>query len=146
MSVFDMSFKEKSIWASFFIILLVYGKYFLYVFDGLSTGSLDKGDISGLFIGAVVALIVYQIVFHIILAVLNSKQADEPSDERDRMISTKAGNVSGWVLGFAVFTIAAHIFIYDLNALWSANLLMLAMVISQLSAYAMQLFYYRRGY
>ncbi len=45
MSVFDMSFKEKSIWASCFIILLVYGKYFLYVFDGLSTGSLDKGDI-----------------------------------------------------------------------------------------------------
>lgn len=146
MSVFDMSFKEKSIWASFFIILLVYSKYFSYVFQGLAAGTIDKGEISGLFIGAIITLIVYQIVFHIFLGILIAKDPDEPSDERDHMISTKAGNVSGWVLGFAVFVIAAHVFIHDLNALWSANLLMLALVVSQLSDYAMQLFYYRRGY
>ena len=142
----SMSFKEKSIWASLLIILLVYSKYFLYVFKGLADGMLDKGDISGLFLGAVITLVIYHIVFHIILALLNVKQADEPTDERDRMIAHKAGNISGWVLGFAVLMIAAHIFVHNLDALWSANLLLLALVVSQLSSYVMQLFYYRRGY
>jgi hypothetical protein len=142
----DMSFKEKSIWASLLIMLLVYSKYFLYVFEGLAAGTLDKGDISGLFLGAVITLIIYHIVFHIILAIFNVKQAEEASDERDRMIANKAGNISGWVLGFAVLTIAAYIFIQDLDALWSANLLLLALVVSQLTSYVMQLFYYRRGY
>lgn len=146
MNIFDMSFNEKSIWASFIIIALVYSKYFLYVFEGLAAGTIDKGEISGLFIGAIITLVIYQIVFHIILGILRAKRPDEPDDERDREFSTKAGNISGWVLGFAVFVIAAHVFIYDLDALWSANLLMLALVLSQLSAYAMQLFYYRRGY
>lgn len=146
MSIPDMSFKEKSIWVSLLIIALVYSKYFLYVFVGLASGTLDKGDISGLFFGAVIALITYQIIFHIIIATINVKEAVAPTDERDRMISTKAGNISGWVLAFAVFMIAACVFVYDLNALWSANLLMLAMVVSQLASYAMQLFYYRRGY
>jgi len=146
MGIFDISFKEKSILASFIIILLVYSKYFLYVFQSLTAGTIDKGEVSGLFIGAIISLIVYQVVFHIILGILKAKDPDEPNDERDRMISANAGNISGWVLGFAVFVSAGYIFIHDLNALWSANLLMLALVISQLSDYAMQLFYYRRGY
>jgi len=141
-----MTFTEKSSWISFFIIALVYSQYFLYVFEGLANGSMEKVQIFGLFIGATVALIVYQTVLHVILAIFNLKQADEPSDERDRMFATKAGNISGWVLTFAVITIAVTVFIHDLNAMWSANLLILALVVSQLAEYIMTVFYYRRGY
>ena len=141
-----MTFTEKSSWISFFIIALVYSQYFLYVFEGLATGSMERAQIFGLFIGATVALIVYQTVLHVILAIFNLKQANEPSDERDRMIATKSGNISGWVLTFSVITIAVTVFIHDLNAMWSANLLILALVVSQLAEYVMTLFYYRRGY
>jgi len=58
----------------------------------------------------------------------------------------KAGNISGWVLGIGVLMIAAHTFIQDLNAVWVANLLLFAVFVSQVVSYALQIFYYRRGY
>jgi hypothetical protein len=42
--------------------------------------------------------------------------------------------------------IAAHTFIQDLNAVWVANLLLFAVFVSQVVSYALQIFYYRRGY
>ena len=116
------------------------------IVEGFKNGTLDKAAVLGLFIGAVVSIIVLEIVLHIVIAVLNVKDADQPSDERDRLFSMKAGNISGWVLGFGVLIISAHTFMHDLNSLWVANLLLFAVFVSQVASYALQIFYYRRGY
>lgn len=142
----NMSFEEKSTWISLAIILLVFTGYFVQVFDGISTGTLDKADITGLFFGAVITVVVLEVALHIAIAIFNVKDADQSMDERDRLYAVKAGNISGWVLGIGVLTIAAHTFIQDMNSLLVANLLLFMVFISQIASYALKLFYYRRGF
>jgi hypothetical protein len=146
MKPLNLSFKEKSTWISLAIITFIFVGYFSQVYQGLVSGTLDKAAISGLFLGAVVSIIVLVIVSHIVIAILNVKDADQPTDERDRLFSIKAGNISGWVLGFGVLIISAHAFIQELDSLWVANLLLFAVFVSQVVSYALQIFYYRRGY
>ena len=146
MKSLNISFEEKSTWVSLAIMLIVYTGYFSQVYDGLLNGTLDKAAVSGLFIGAVVTLVILEIVLHIVIAAFNHKDADQPRDERDRLFTMKAGNISGWVLGIAVLMIAAHTFIQDLDSTWVANLLLFAVFVSQVTSYALQLVYYRRGY
>lgn len=142
----NMSFEEKSTWASLVIILIVFAGYFSQVFEGMTAGSLDKADITGLFFGAIITVIVMEIILHITIAVFNVKDADQSRDERDRLFSMKAGNISGWVLGFGVLIIAAQTFMKDLDALWVANLLLFIVFVSQIVSYSLKLYYYRRGY
>jgi uncharacterized membrane protein len=142
----NMSFEEKSTWTSLLIILVVFTGYFSQVFDGITAGSLDKSEITGLFFGAVITVIVMEVILHIAIAVFNVKDADRPQDERDRLFSMKAGNISGWVLGFGVLVIAAQTFMKDLDSLWVANLLLFMVFVSQIVSYTLRIFYYRRGY
>ena len=146
MKSLNMSFKEKSTWVSLAILIMVFVGYFSRVYDGLVSGSLDKADVFGLFIGAVISIIILEVALHIVIAVLNVKDADQPGDERDRLFSIKAGNISGWVLGIGVLMISAHTFIQELDFLWVANLLLFAVFISQVVSYVLQIFYYRRGF
>ena len=37
-----------------------------------------------------------EIVLHIVIAAFKHKDADHPRDERDRLFTMKAGNISGW--------------------------------------------------
>jgi len=146
MKSLNMSFEEKSTWISLAIISFIFAGYFSQVFQGLVSGTLEKADVFVLFIGAVVSIIVLEIVLHIVIAVLNVKNADHSGDERDRLFSMRAGNISGWVLGFGVLTIAGHTLMNESDAIWVANLLLFAVFVSQVVSYALQIFYYRRGY
>ncbi len=146
MKSLNMSFEEKSTWVSLAIITFVFTGYFSQVYEGLLSGNLDKAAVTGLFIGAVIAIIVLEVVFHIVIAAQNVKDADRPTDERDRLFSMKAGNISGWVLGIGVLMIAGHTFMKEPDAIWVANLLLFAVFVSQVVSYALQIFYYRRGY
>ena len=142
----NMSFEEKSTWISLAIITVVFTGYFSQVYEGLLSGNLDKAAVTGLFVGAVIAIIVLEVVFHIVVSAFNVKDADRPTDERDRLFSMKAGNISGWVLGIGVLIIAGHTFMKEPDAIWVANLLLFVVFVSQVVSYALQIFYYRRGY
>lgn len=146
MKSLNVSFEEKSTWVSLAIITFIFAGYFSQVYQGLVNDTLDKGAVLGLFIGAVVSIIVLEIVLHIVIAVLNVKDADQPNDERDRLFSMRAGNISGWVLGIGVLIIASQTFVQELDSLWVANLLLFAVFVSQVVSYVLQIFYYRRGY
>lgn len=146
MDLWNISFEEKSTWASLVIILTVFTGYFSQVFEGVAAGNLDKAEISGLFLGAVISVIVLEIILHIAIAIFNVKDADRSLDERDRLFSMKAGNIAGWVLGTGVLIIAVQTFIGDLDGLWVANLLLFIVFISQIVSYSLKLFYYRRGF
>lgn len=146
MKSLNISFEEKSTWASLAIITFIFAGYFSQVYQGLMDGTLHKAAVLGLFIGAVVSIIILEIFLHIVIAIVNTKDAEQHGDERDRLFSMKAGNISGWVLGFGVLIISAQTFIRDLDSLWVANLLLFAVFVSQVVSYALQIFYYRRGY
>lgn len=146
MGLSPMSFEEKSVWVSLLATLLVFTGYFSRSFEGLAAGTLDKSAVVVMFVAAVIALIVLEIALHIVIAIFSSKDAAGRKDERDRLFAMKAGNISGHVLGFGVLVIAVQALIHDYDALWSANLLLFAVFVSQIASYALQLFYYRRGY
>jgi TRAP-type C4-dicarboxylate transport system permease large subunit len=133
-------------WVSLVIILVVFTGYFSQVFEGVTTGNLDKAEIAGLFIGAVVSVIVLEIVLHIAIAIFSVKDADQSLDERDRLFSMKAGNIAGWILGVGVLIIAGKTFMGELSSLWIANLLLFSVFVSQIVSYSLKSFYHRRGY
>ena len=142
----NLTFQEKSNWASLIIMSVVWVNYFVRVQPVLADGTISREDSIGLFIGAVVTLVILEIVVHIGLAVTNLKTADQPSDERGKIITSKAGNFSGWVLAICVVIIGGYAMFRDVSSVLIANLLLLALVLSQCVDYAMALFYYRRGW
>jgi uncharacterized protein (DUF2252 family) len=76
------------------------------------------------------------------VAALTSKV--EGRDERDRLIAWKAEHRSSWltaagVLG-AVTCIAAGV-----DNVWTANLLLLTLALSEVLGFVLQIAYYRRG-
>ena len=142
----NLTFQEKSNWASLIIMSVVWVNYLVRVQPALADGSISRADSIGLFIGAVVILVILEVVVHIVLAVTNPKTADQPSDERDKIITSKAGNISGWVLGICVVMIGSYAMFRDVSSVLIANLLLLALVLAQCVDYAMALFYYRRGW
>lgn len=146
MKSLNMTFEEKSTWVSLGILLFVFSGYFSQVFEGLVANTLSKTDIAGLFIGAVVSIVVLQIVLHIVIAMFGVRDADQPMDERDKLFAMKAGNISGLVLGIGVLIIAAQTILSDLSALWVANLLLFIVLVSQVVSDVLRLFYYRRGH
>ncbi len=83
---------------------------------------------------------------HIGLAVTSPKAANQAADERDKAISSKAGNISGWILSICVVMIGGLAMFRDVSSVLMANLLLLALVLTQCVDYALALFYYRRGW
>lgn len=146
MKSLNMTFEEKSTWISLGILLFVFSGYFSQVFNELLTDTLNKTEASGLFIGAVVTIVVLQIALHIVIAIFDARNAEQPKDERDKLFAMKAGNISGLILGAGVLVIAAQTFLSDLNSLWVANLLLFIVLVSQVVSDVLRLFYYRRGY
>ena len=142
----DLSFQEKSYWASLIIMSVVWVNYFVRIQPALVDGSLSREDSIGLFIGAVVILVILEIITHIVLAATNSKAADQPADERDKSIKRQAGNIAGWVLGVCVVMIGGFAMFKEVSSVLVANLLLLALVMSHCVDYALALFYYRRGF
>lgn len=142
----NLTFREKSYWASLIIMSAVWFNYFVRVQPVLVDGSISREDSIGLFIGAVVTLVILEIVVHIGLAVTNPKTADQASDERDKAISSKAGNIAGWILSICVVMIGGLAMFRDASSVLIANLLLLALVLTQCVDYALALFYYRRGW
>jgi len=142
----NMTFREKSYWASLLIMSLVWINYFVRIRPALIDGSITRADSAGLFAGALVTLIILEVFVHIVLAVSDPKTADQPSDERDKTIGYKAGNLAGWVLGICVVMIGALAMFRDVSSVLLANLLLLALVLSQCADYALSLYYYRRGW
>jgi len=147
----DMSYQEKSILGSLLAMVVVYGYYFASVlhdarpeFDGGSLGSL---------VFAVVAIVVIEIVYHIVLA-LESKP--EPKDERDILIDCKAYRNAYFLFATGAFLVMAWVIMAGLardaaptrimvTPFLMVNAVLLVMVLAELMKFLTQLFYYRRG-
>ena len=96
---------------------------------------------AGLFLVAVVVMVVLLIVGHGVAAVTGRV---EGRDERDRLIAWKAEHRSGWVtaagaLG-AVACLAAGV-----DGVWAANLLLVSLALAHVLSFSLQIVYYRRG-
>ena len=151
----DLSFQEKSIIGSLLITILLFGWYFLQVFKVLTGDSSESAAaLPFVLIGVVVAVIIVEVVYHVIIA-LASKAEDE--DERDALIEAKATRISYFVLVTGCITIIGHTILNAylepditdrilINPIMTANYILLSFILAEIVGFAMQLYYYRRGF
>jgi len=145
----DLSYQEKSILGSLLAMVVVYGYYFAAVLRDASRPGFNVGRL----VLAVIAIIVIEIVYHIVLA-LESKP--EPKDERDILIECKAYRNAYFLLATGAFLVIACIIMAGLardaaptriivTPFITVNLVLFFMVLAELMKFLTQLYYYRRG-
>jgi len=148
----DLSYQEKSILGSLLAMVVVYGYYFAAVLRDAGRPEFDGGSLARLIL-AVIAIIVIEIVYHIVLA-LESKP--EPKDERDILIECKAYRNAYFLLATGAFLVIACVIMATLareaaptriivTPFITVNLVLLFMVLAELMKFLTQLFYYRQG-
>lgn len=138
----DASFEEKSTWVTLLGLVAVFGFYFVVAARMLAAGVTEPAPFLPLLIVTIVLLVVVLAVGHTVAALVGGRP--EGRDERDRLISWRAEHNSGWLLGAGV---VAAIFALGLpvGRAWVANGLLLALLLSEILAYGLRLYYYRRG-
>lgn len=137
----NASFEEKSVWIQLVGLLVVLGGYFVVAARMFSAGVTVLPPYAGLFIGAVVLLVVVLVAGHIVVAV--ASRPDGP-DERDRVVGWRAESNSAWVLAAGVFTAIMGL-VAAIDTLWIAHLLLFSLFASEVLKLVLQLVYYRRG-
>ncbi len=148
----DLSYQEKSILGSLLAMVIVYGYYFAAVLRDASRPEFDGVNVGRLVL-AVIAIIVIEIVYHIVLA-LETKP--EPKDERDILIESKAYRNAYFLLATGAFLVIGCVIMAGLardaaptriivTPFITVNLVLFFMVLAELVKFLTQLFYYRRG-
>ncbi len=98
-----MSFREKSAWISFIVILAVFGIYFGSVAQHLLSPLRAHGNYFHLFVALLVIVIVLEVVLHVLVAIRAPSEAAARRDERERFIELKATRVAFFVLMVGAF-------------------------------------------
>jgi len=142
--IMNMSFKEKSVWTSLIITIIVFGYYFTRVFNILNQTTDGPTNLILLFIGAVIVMIIFEIVSHVILAVIYKKEVNESSDELEKLIELKGVKISYWILFFGIFQAIVNL-LMNKPPLMVANILLLFFVFAQIVGESIKLYYYRKG-
>ncbi len=139
--VMNLSFQEKSIWSVLVSLLVVFGFYFYLI----SVAAMTPSQGLGLFIFAVVALVVMLAILHIGIALCNIRSATQDGDERDTLIELQAIRISSTVLAVGAL-LSASMWMTDTTPLNMANAILLSLVVSEIVQCVVQLVYYRRGF
>jgi len=140
----NLSYKEKSIWASLISTIIVFGYYFFFAIKVFNNPEIENMMLVGLFIGAVVFIMLIQIFSQIVIAIANRKEAEKGEDERDNLIELKTTRVSYFILVLGVWITAFSILVIS-SPIILVNLIMFFFILAEIVGYSLQLIYYRRG-
>lgn len=149
--MYDLSFKEKSLWGTLVAISVISYLYFWSVLEMAAAGVTDLRAIGGLGIGLGIVFILVEIVYHGLIAGFSPRDAEAGEDERDRLIELKGSRVGGALLVTGVAFTIGHIGMGALfggvasNDFTTVNLLLFALAVSEIGKYVTQLIHYRRG-
>ncbi len=145
----DMSFREKSAWACLVTTGVVFVPYFTFIAQLASRGELILPRVVVAFIAAVLAQIVLSSVYMTVIA-LRTRQ--EPRDERDTAIESRAFRWAHWTLVIALWLLVlggvflAPVFPQLISVVFVGQLALFSFVLSELMHYATLVHGYRRGY
>jgi hypothetical protein len=138
-----MSFREKSAWISFVLLLLIFSVYFLN-FARVLAGSRDAASDFSLFVVLILAFILGEIVLHVLIAIQSPQEARTPRDERERLIDLKATRLAFFVLMTgalaSIGTMHLHVGQYVM-----AHSVLFAVVVAELVKLGGRIVFYRRG-
>lgn len=138
-----MSFREKSTWITFLLLLVVFGYYFVSVVVQLVRPAHPHPNFFLMFLVLIVIIVVMEVVLHAAAAARAPDDARAPEDERDRLIALKAKRPAFFVLTVSAFLAiaVAHLGI----GMWPMlNAVLFAIWLGELTNYGAQLYFYRR--
>jgi hypothetical protein len=119
-----MSFREKSVWISFVVMLVLSSVWSWNLIRGL-TGGAGRTEVIHLSIMLLTFAVVLEVVLHIVLAAWSPREARTPRDERQRLIELYATRIA-----FRVLVTAALLTIGSAHVGARTGVLMDAMMLS----------------
>ena len=140
----NIPFREKTAWAMA-SILIGGAAFYLYMVISASRALCQTAPpIVGFVIGYVVVIVIASSVVMAALALATPREANAPADEREKIISDKAGNWSGYVMVMPALGALWHYAVnMDGNMLF--HLVFLSLMLGQIAEYVFQIVLYRRG-
>jgi hypothetical protein len=138
-----MSIRQTSAWIMLGTHVGVYGVYFLILAVGLAQGR-RAADFGDLLLGAIVAVIVIQVVLHVLAAIAMPREAMLPKDERERWIEARSNGVGYYVLACGAVMVAGGSLL-GVGGLLAANGLLLSLVLAEVGRSGSQVVQFARG-
>jgi hypothetical protein len=137
-----VAFHEKSAWIMS-AALLVGGIFYFGIVARISSSIGQLVPPIFPLVGVYTAiLVVIAIAGHVVIALLTPKEANAPLDERERLLTVRAGHYSGLVFGAGVImSLGLYLVSYDGNLLFYC--VFGSLMISQLVEYGLQIVLYR---
>ena len=153
---FFMSYKEKSLWVSLALTLYLIYFYYSNMLGLQESQTLNADSFTVLLITTVIWLTIISIVSHIVLAIINHKEANDPEDERDKLIDLKGCRVGYGLLSAGVVLSIVHVQLNNLIGEYFGisqtvdlvnfmHIIIMSFLVADMAKYATQLYYYRRG-
>ncbi len=137
-----MSFREKSAWISFFCLLVIGGFWFANIVR-VEVYGVRHGNPLLYFLGLVTALVVGEIVLHVVIALQSPREARTPKDEREKLIDLKATRVAFYVLIAGGWLSVATIHL-RFSSLDVAQCIIGSIIIAELTKFGAQIALHRR--
>ena len=138
-----MTFQAKSAMLMTIALVVVYGSYFFVVGSWAITTPADQIVYQPLMIAAIVPLVILAVLGHIVVALINPKEANA-YDERDRLIDLRGERIGAYVLAVGVFA-GLVLAMVESAQFWIAQALLFAWVLAEISDNVSKLVLYRRG-
>ncbi len=137
-----MSFREKSAWISFLLILGVFIPFFWNSYRQFS-GQVEVQAAVSVAVWLLVAFVVLEIVLHAAIALQAPKDARSPRDEREHLIEMRATRIAFQVL--VVGALAGVATVHLSRSAWvMQQVVLLAIVLAELVKFGGQIVLYRR--
>jgi archaellum biogenesis protein FlaJ (TadC family) len=138
----NMSFREKSTWISF-VLLVAISIPFFYQFVRIESGATSSRASFHLFLLLIILFVVGEIVLHAFIVMQSPRDARAPKDERERLIDLKAMRAAFFVLmtGALLVIVLVH---FPVDRFQILQALLLAVVLAELTMLGARIVYYRR--
>ncbi len=137
-----VSYKELSAWIMSGALILA-GSLYAFVLNAVwkETGEWVVPLVP--FVAMTVVLIFLSIFGHLIGALFTRSRANDVSDERDKAIRQKSGNISGNILGASVLMVLLGS-LMNQNAFLLFHAVFACVLMSQIAEYVLQIVFYRQ--
>ena len=139
-----MSFRNKSALVTIVALLVASIVYVVSLLTAAAGAPIVDVTYQPYLIGFVIVLVIVSVVGQIAVAVRSPKEATAPRDERERLITWRAGSVSAYVLEVGAF-LAIALAMAQVDWFWIANTVLALWVLAEIVDGGVQLTLSRRG-
>jgi C4-dicarboxylate transporter len=152
-----MSYKERSIWISLLITIYIWFNYFSELYWSAQQGTLTTSSMQEELLSVVAMTITLEVLHHIVIAIIDNKNANYDEDERDKQISLMGSQNAYYILSFTAVATVLHLLFPALshglvlalnlpNEYAIINIVIFGTLVAEITKFATQVFYYRRGF